>query len=358
VTGQAQLQAVDEAIFAALRQGGLDPEQIHIQVNGSPPGDVTLLEARLRTGQETKALARGLDQALARTPARAAWQPLSGGRLLKVWLGQSLTHRLSLLAPSPDSLKPPTPAPPGPLPSHPPLPPGARPRVALVIDDMGYQVEAAKRLLALNLSLTLSILPGAPHARETAELARRQGAAVMAHLPMEPRTYPALNPGPGALLTSMDPETLARLTRQALANLPGAIGANNHMGSRFSEDPAALRPVLEVLRQQGIFFLDSVTSPRSQARDLARRMGLAHGQRDVFLDHDPTTAAITQQVLRLIKVAKSQGQAIAIGHPHATTIAVLTSMAPRLRQEVELVPVRQLLTPAGQAELDSQAARP
>jgi polysaccharide deacetylase 2 family uncharacterized protein YibQ len=180
----------------------------------------------------------------------------------------------------------------------------------------------------------------------------------MAHLPMEPKTYPALTPGPGALLTSMDPETLARLTRQALGNLPGAVGANNHMGSRFSEDSAALRPVLEVLRQQGLFFLDSVTSPRSQARDLARRMGLANGQRDVFLDHDPTTGAITQQVLRLIKLAKSQGQAIAIGHPHSTTIAVLTSMAPRLRQEVELVPVRQLLSPAGQAVLDSQAVRP
>jgi len=130
------------------------------------------------------------------------------------------------------------------------------------------------------------------------------------------------------------------------------------MGSRFSEDPTALQPVLEVLRQQGLFFLDSVTSPRSQAREQARRMGLAHGQRDVFLDHDPTVGAITQQVLRLIKLAKAQGRAIAIGHPHATTIQVLTSLAPRLKQEVELVPVSQLLTPAGQAELDSQAARP
>ncbi|MFH1033729.1 MAG: divergent polysaccharide deacetylase family protein [Pseudomonadota bacterium] len=355
-TAQAQLQAVDEAIFAALRQGGLEPQQIHIQVNGDPPGEVTVLEARLRPGQETRGLRQALDQALAHTPARLAWQAQPQGLGLQVWLGQGLTHRLSLLSPSPapQGLTPP----PTHLPPPPALPPGARPRVALVIDDMGYQVEAARRLMALDLRLTLSILPLAPHAREIAEMARRQGVPVMAHLPMEPRTYPALNPGPGALLTSMDPETLARQTRQNLEHLPGAVGANNHMGSRFSEDPAALRPVLEVLRQQGLFFLDSVTSPRSQARDLARRMGLVNGQRDVFLDHDPTTGAITQQVLRLIRLAKTQGQAIAIGHPHATTIAVLTSMAPRLKQEVELVPVRQLLTPAGQAELDSRAARP
>jgi polysaccharide deacetylase 2 family uncharacterized protein YibQ len=361
VTVQAQLQIVDEAIFAGLRRGGLEPGQIHIQVTGAPPSEVTLLEARLRSGQEAKAVTQALNQALARTSARGSWEPQPGGQLLKVRLGGGLTHRVSLLAPDTAASKASLTQPPAtvpPLPPLPPLPPGARPRVALVIDDMGYQMEAAKRLLALDLRLTLSILPNAPHARETAELARRQGTPVMAHLPMEPKTYPALTPGPGALLTSMDPETLARLTRQALGNLPGAVGANNHMGSRFSEDSAALRPVLEVLRQQGLFFLDSVTSPRSQARDLARRMGLANGQRDVFLDHDPTTGAITQQVLRLIKLAKSQGQAIAIGHPHSTTIAVLTSMAPRLRQEVELVPVRQLLSPAGQAVLDSQAVRP
>lgn len=355
---QAQLQAVDEAIFTALRQGGLDPRQIHIRVNGTPPSEVTELEAHLKPGQETKALVRDLDQALAHTPAKSSWQAQPGGRRLQVRLGGRLTHRLSLLSPGQAALPLPTPHPPSTMPPTPPLPPGARPRVALVIDDMGYQVEAAKRLMAMDLHLTLSILPFAPHARETAELARRHGVPVMVHLPMEPRSYPALTPGPGGLLVSMDPATLARLTRQALDNLPGAVGVNNHMGSRFTEDPAALRPVLEVLRQQGLFFLDSVTSPRSQARDLARRMGLAHGQRDVFLDHDPTTGAITRQVLRLVRLAKTQGQAIAIGHPHATTIAVLTSLAPRLKQEVELVPVGQLITPAGQGELDSRAAKP
>ncbi|MBI4797946.1 MAG: divergent polysaccharide deacetylase family protein [Desulfarculus sp.] len=347
---QARLQALDEALFAALRQGGLEPAQIRIQVNGGPQGEVTLLEARLRPGQDQKAVARALDQGLRRAQARGAWQPQAGGQMLSVSLGQELTHRVSLLT---------TPAPKAPPPEPPtPLPPGARPRVAIVIDDMGYQVEQARRLLALDLRLTLSILPFAPQARETAELARSQGALVMVHLPMEPRTYPALKPGPGGLLVSMDPEALRQATRQALRQVPGAAGANNHMGSRLTEEAAALQPVLEVLRQEGLFFLDSVTSPRSQARDLARRMGLAHGQRDVFLDHDPTAAAITQQVHRLLKLAKAQGRAIAIGHPHASTIAVLTSLAPRLKQEVELVPVSQLLTPAGQGELDSQAARP
>lgn len=361
-TPQAQLQAVDEAIFAALRRGGLESEQIHIHVSPTAAGDVTLLEACLRPGQETRPLAKALAKALATTSAKTAWQDLPrhkeqpGGRLMQVRLAGHVTHRLSLLSPGLASL----PTPPGPSATvpPPPMPPGARSRVALVIDDMGYHLEAAKRLIALDLHVTLSILPFAPHARETAELARRQGTLVVAHLPMEPRTYPSLSPGPGALLVSQDQEALACLTRQALAVLPGVAGANNHMGSRFTEDSAALRPVLEVLRAQGLFFLDSMTSPRSQARDLARRIGLANAQRDIFLDHEPTTGAITQQVLRLIKVAKAQGQAIAIGHPHATTIAVLTSLAPRLKQEVELVPVSQLLTLPGQGELDSWSAKP
>lgn len=364
VSAQVELQAVDEALFNGLRRGGAEPEQVHIKVSGAPPKEITVLEAHLRPGQGTRPLMEALDQALSRTKARGAWQASASGPWLSVSLEGRLSHRVHLLPPgagpklaSLPQPAPPRPEPPKPSPATPSLA-GGKPKVALIIDDAGYLLEPAKRLLALDLNITLSILPHSPHARELAQLAQSQGRQVMIHLPMEPLSYPSLPPGPGALLVHMDPESLRRQTLQDLASVPGAVGANNHMGSRFTEDPAALAPVLEVLKEHGLFFLDSLTSPRSQARGLAQRMGLANAQRDLFLDHDPTARAVAAQVERLIKTAKAQGRAIAIGHPHPSTVAVLTSMSQRLRQELDLVPVSQLVTPAAQPALDSQAARP
>jgi polysaccharide deacetylase 2 family uncharacterized protein YibQ len=230
--------------------------------------------------------------------------------------------------------------------------------VAIVIDDLGYSLPAAQRLAALGLPLGFSILPRSPHAQEIARLAKAQGLEILVHLPMEPRSYPHLTPGPGALLVAMGENELRRQTKANLDQLPGAVGVNNHMGSRFTESAQALQPVLEVIGQAGLFFLDSATSPRSQAQDLARRMGLAQGQRDIFLDHEPSLPAVERQLERLLALARGQGQAIAIGHPHPTTIQVLEQASARLRAEVELVPVSRLVKAPGEPSLDKAAANP
>ncbi len=360
------LTVVDEALFAALRRAGVPPQATHLALASGPAGEVSVLRAELPPGVSLKKVAASLKQSLARTRARSTWQATSRGRELLVSLAGRLTHKVVLLAPRRPTLPPP--APPSP-PAPAPLPAGSR--LALVIDDMGYQLSAAKKLLDLGLPITFSILPHAPYGRQIAEMARRRGLEVLVHLPMEPRGYPKVKPGPGALLTSMSPAQLRRTTLEDLATVPGARGANNHMGSRFTESEAALRPVLGVLAEKGLFFIDSLTSPKSRAYALARRLGLAAGKRTIFLDHDPRLAAVRRQLQRLITLAKSGSRMVAIGHPHPATIQALSEFAPRLKKEVRMVAASALLTGPSLAQrrkaagtagrggaLDSAAARP
>lgn len=345
-----RLVAVDEALFAALARAGVGSGDIRLAIEPQAEGELTRLSVRLAPGQDRAALARSIVLAL-RGKADEVREEESRGQAsatILVHLGPRLTHQVSLISPGA------APAPPPPPPS---VPAGGRPRVAIVIDDLGHSLEAARKLLALDLPLGFSVLPFSAHGRAVAEEVRARGREVLVHLPMEPKTYPQLSPGPGALLAAMDPARLRQATQAALAAVPGAVGVNNHMGSRLTEDRAAMQEVCAVLRQQGLFFLDSLTSPRSQAWQQAQGMGLAFARRDVFLDHDASHAAVVAQLNRLIELAKAHGQAVAIGHPHAATIQALGELAGRLRHEVELVPVSRLLTRPRQG-LDNAGPNP
>ena len=336
--GRAQrLRRLDEAVFSGLKQAGVKQADIHIRLVPGPWGEVSEVRVRLGTRTGARRVARHLEQALARAGAAGAWRDSGHSLEREVLLQGHPSHRLVLLYP-PKKGPPPTLAPP-------PPPPHPRPLMALVVDDLGYSLQAARRLLALPLQVTFSILPYSPHGREIAALARKKGRQVLVHLPMEPRAYPKLNPGPGALLTGMKPDTLRRQTAADLAQVPGAAGANNHMGSRFTENPRALKPVLGVLKKRGLFFLDSLTSSRSQALALARRLGLPSSRRDVFLDHDPSPRAVRRQLRRALALARRRGRVIAIAHPHPGTLQVLEQWAGRLQKEVEVVPVSRLLRP-------------
>ncbi|MFH1057256.1 MAG: divergent polysaccharide deacetylase family protein [Pseudomonadota bacterium] len=340
-----RLVAVDEALFAALGRAGLGADRIRLTIAPQADGELTKLSVRLAPGQDPAALAHSLGLALRGRADQVQTAGQAGGaQTILVHLGPRLTHQVSL---EPSGAAP-APAPPAPSAPRPPAA-HARPRVAIVIDDLGHSLEAARKLLALDLPLDFSVLPYATHGRQVAQEASAQGREVLLHLPMEPKSYPSLSPGPGALLASMDAERLRQATQAALAAVPGAVGVNNHMGSRLTEDRAAMQAVCEVLRPRGLFFLDSLTSPRSQAWQQAQRMGLAFARRDVFLDNDPSSAAVTAQIARLIELAKARGQAIAIGHPHPATIQALAEQAERLRREVDMVPVSRLLTRPGAA---------
>ncbi len=334
---EGRLRRLDEAVFSGLKAAKVPPADIHLRLVPGPWGEVSEMRVRLGSRDQARRVARQLERALARAGAAGAWRDSGRSLSRELLLDQHPSHRLVLLYPSPQG-PPPTLAPP-------PRPPHPRPRMALVVDDLGYSLKAAKRLLALPLDITFSILPYSPKGRQIAVLARNKGRQVLVHLPMEPRAYPKLDPGPGALLTNMGPEKLRRQAAADLAQVPGAAGANNHMGSRFTEDSRALKPVLGVLKKRGLFFLDSLTSSRSRALALARSLGLASSRRDVFLDHDPSPRAVRRQLERALALARRRGRVIAIAHPHPGTLQVLEKWARRLQREVEVVPVSELLSP-------------
>lgn len=234
--------------------------------------------------------------------------------------------------------------PPGPL-MPPPVPEKpAVGRVALVIDDFGHDLAMARKFINLPVPVTFSVLPHLPHTREVAALAAAHGHEVLLHMPMEPHGYPKTNPGRGALLVAMTPQQMVAEIDKALKENPYARGINNHMGSRFTEDPEAMRVVLQHLKSKNFYFLDSYTSGQSAALSVARELGMACAQRDIFLDHEPTEEFVRRQVAEVIRRAKLEGQAVAIGHPHAVTLKVLQQEADSFATEgIEVVPLKKLL---------------
>lgn len=202
-------------------------------------------------------------------------------------------------------------------------------RLAVVIDDLGNDMDAVRRVAAISVPIAGSVLPALPRSRESAEVLRAAGKEILLHLPMEPLD-PGANPGPGQVRVGMSPQEIASLVASDLADVPGARGVNNHMGSRASADRATMDAVLSVLRPRGLFFLDSRTTAFTVAAEEAARQGIACISRSVFLDDAPDEAAIVAQLDRAVEEARSQGAAVAIGHPHAATLAVLERELPDL----------------------------
>jgi polysaccharide deacetylase 2 family uncharacterized protein YibQ len=201
------------------------------------------------------------------------------------------------------------------------------PTVAIVIDDMGYSDQAVRRLIAAQRPLTLAFLPFSDNVQGPAQAAAAAGLEVIVHLPMEPVGHE--NPGPDAIRVGMSAATIQERVAAALAAVPGAVGVNNHMGSKATADPATIRPVMAELARSGLFFLDSRTTGRSHAQAAALAAGVPAIGRDVFLDNDPGVAAVTRQLQVLERRARSHGYAVAIGHPHAGTIQALLQWFPQ-----------------------------
>jgi hypothetical protein len=216
------------------------------------------------------------------------------------------------------------------------------PRVAIIIDDMGYQQQLGSDLLALEMNLTFSFLPHAPFSREQAEQAWRQGHDILVHMPMEARDTME-NPGPGTLYLADSQELLAGKVARNLASVPHAVGINNHMGSRYTEDKSGMHQFFKLLAGQDMLFVDSLTSSASLAMETARLMGFKAARRDVFLDNVQTQEAICRQLALLVKEASTRGWAIGIGHPNEATATALAGCRGLLRSQVRLVGIRELV---------------
>ncbi|MCG6910361.1 MAG: divergent polysaccharide deacetylase family protein [Deltaproteobacteria bacterium] len=223
-------------------------------------------------------------------------------------------------------------------PVHPELP-----RVAIIIDDVGYDRKVAAKFIRLDKAFTISILPQSPFTKRIAKDARKNGLEIMLHQPMEPNEYPRVNPGPGVLLTSMSPDEIIEQLNANLNAVPGVIGVNNHMGSKMTSDAPQMRQIFSVLKRRKLFFIDSRTTGDSKCRLSASLLQVPFAERDVFIDHRQNSAFIHKQLKELVRIAKKHGTAIGIAHPHASTYDVLQEVLPEMKKEVEIVPVSRLV---------------
>jgi len=228
-----------------------------------------------------------------------------------------------------------------------------RPVIAIVIDDLGADIAGTEKAMRLPRQVALAFLPYAEMTPAFAARAHDEGRTVLAHVPMQ--ALRETRPAPMLLGVGMDADEIARRLNWSLDRVPGAAGLNNHEGSRFTADAAALAPVMAAAKARGLFFLDSRTSPASRAEAMARAAGITAGGRDIFLDDDQSEAAVAGQLAALAAAAKRQGAAIAIGHPHAVTLRLVAEW---LKEDhgVTLVTLEEAMT-AKDARARALAAR-
>ncbi len=227
----------------------------------------------------------------------------------------------------------------------PPSPSSALPApIAILIDDLGNDRAAVDRISRWTWPVSTAVLPGLPGSVETARDLERSGKEILLHLPMEPKGFPRVRPGPGVVLRSQSDQEIADTLAADLDSVPGAVGVNNHMGSAATADDRVMRAVTRVLARRGLFFVDSRTTDATVARDAARDANVRSASRRVFLDDVATESAIEASLRGLFARARSEGSAIGIGHPHPATLAVLDRELPRLAEHgVRLVRISELV---------------
>lgn len=222
--------------------------------------------------------------------------------------------------------------------------PAGAPKLALLIDDMGGQMAESRRAVRdLPVGVTLSFFPWSREGVALAREARGTGHEIMIHMPMEALSHGDVvpQPGPDTLKVGMAPDEIAGLLEKNVAVLADvAVGVNNHMGSRFTEWEPGMRAVLTVLQREGMLFVDSKTAAPTAVKAASAGLELPVLVRDVFLDHEPSAAAVRQELGRAVALARKKGFALAIGHPLPVTLDVLAAELPAIVSSgVVLVPV-------------------
>lgn len=233
----------------------------------------------------------------------------------------------------------------------------AQGHLAVIIDDIGYNLALGKRTVDLSGDFTLAVLPFTPHGIELAERAHRRGKEIMLHAPMSNRhNYPL---GRGGLMSGMQRAEFLAVLRQNIANVPHIKGVNNHMGSLLTEQVEPMRWLMEELKNRQLYFVDSRTSAQTQALIMAEKIQLPSRRRDVFLDDERSSSKIKYQLIRALKLARQRGSAIAIGHPYPETLAELERLQPLLEQyDVQLVKASQLMAPSSAIQQSNACIAP
>lgn len=227
---------------------------------------------------------------------------------------------------------------------------GKRAKVAIIIDDLGIDAKRSRQIIDLPAPITLAFLPYGSKTKEFAAIGKAKGHPLIIHTPMEAMDGKQ-NIGPGGLKAGMDDAAFAQNFEVMLKSFEGYGGINNHMGSRLTQDEAAMKRLMGMLKERGLYFVDSKTISTSVAAKEARRAGVPYAVRNVFLDHEDTRSFVDGALAKVEKEALQHGTAIAIGHPKDATIAGLRAWIPTLKAKgIDLVPVSDLLVrPRGSA---------
>jgi polysaccharide deacetylase 2 family uncharacterized protein YibQ len=218
-----------------------------------------------------------------------------------------------------------------------------RPRIVIIIDDMGMNRKHSRDVMELPGPMTLAFLPYADDLAEQTRLAREKGHELMVHVPMEPMKD-SLDSGPNTLRVDMTQEAFDAALQANLSAFDHFVGINNHMGSRMTQDRASMDRVMRVLKEKGYLFVDSRTINTSIADKAAEDSGVPYAVRDVFIDHEETYEFAEGALEELERQAKRKGYAIAIGHPKPNTISALKAWLPTLEEKgLSLVPVSAII---------------
>jgi len=228
--------------------------------------------------------------------------------------------------------------------ASPTLAAGGQPRVAIIIDDLGYQLEAGKRAIALPGPVAYAVLPGSPRAVTLARRAHERGKEVLLHLPLQANSEDNLVEPVGINL-DMSRETVGYTFEIALNSVPHVIGVNGHRGSLLTRHPGHMLWLMEEIRaRNNLFFVDSYTTAGSVAMQIAGEAGVSAVRRDVFLDPDKSPETVARQFERMKVLARKRGFVVAIGHPYEATLELLEKELPKLSGEgIELVRISELV---------------
>lgn len=217
-------------------------------------------------------------------------------------------------------------------------------RLAIIVDDCGYDMNSVRAMLNTNLPFSYAILPGKAYSSDVLAMVKAKNRVPMLHLPMEPMSRSAMSEGSSTILTTMSAAEQQALVRKHLNSLTGVIGVNNHQGSKATSDKATMETVIKELRKQGMFFVDSKTISSSVARDTAKKLGVPTARNDIFLDNSSDVEDIRAQIYKAFAVAEKQGVAIAICHARPNTARCWQQYADEFRSTgIEFVSITELL---------------
>ncbi|MFJ8067208.1 divergent polysaccharide deacetylase family protein [Psychrobacillus sp. NPDC096426] len=218
--------------------------------------------------------------------------------------------------------------------------------LAIVIDDLGNNMKGTEEMIKLPVKLTVAIMPFMPSTKEDAELASQYGHEVIIHLPMEPKKGKKSWLGPGAITTDLSDKEIRKRVEAAVKDVPHAVGMNHHMGSKATEDERVMKIVLEVCKENGLFYLDSKTTGKSVVSKLANEMDVSFLENNYFFDSIYTTQHITEQAKKLAGKLTENEQLVAIGHVGVSgsiMVNVLKEYIPIYEKKANIVSLSELI---------------